>query len=300
MGRASAHPSSIPSAAAGAGERAAYAAIAALGALLWWLSASHPALLPFWMPWNFSLPEYLATALALVWFFRGLALSPAVERPAVWRRIAFLLGVAVIYAVLQTRFEYWSQHMFFLHRIQHVVMHHLGPFLVALGAAGGTIRRGMPPWLWRIAESLPVAAATRVLQQPVLAAFLFVGLIYFWLIPPIHFRAMIDARLYAVMNWSMVLDGILFWWLVLDPRPSPPARVSYGVRPRRDRHLFTDRSLPVLRSVRPVVPVDQRAQRPAYRRHRHLDSTRDDERDRRARGHQRAQNARGSDDGGQR
>ena len=230
MGRASAHPSSIPSAAAGAGERAAYAAIAALGALLWWLSASHPALLPFWLPWDFSSPIYIATALILFWFFRGLALSPAVERPAVWRRIAFLLGVAVIYAVLQTRFEYWSQHMFFLHRIQHVVMHHLGPFLVALGAAGGTIRRGMPPWLRRIAESLPVAAATRVLQRPVLAAFLFVGLIYFWLIPPIHFRAMIDARLYAVMNWSMVLDGILFWWLVLDPRPSPPARVSYGVR----------------------------------------------------------------------
>jgi putative membrane protein len=41
---------------------------------------------------------------------------------------------------------------------------------------------------------------------------------------------MIDARLYALMNWSMVLDGLLFWWLVLDPRPCPPARASYGVR----------------------------------------------------------------------
>jgi putative membrane protein len=41
---------------------------------------------------------------------------------------------------------------------------------------------------------------------------------------------MIDVRLYAVMNWSMVLDGILFWSMVLDPRPRPPARVSYGVR----------------------------------------------------------------------
>jgi len=32
------------------------------------------------------------------------------------------------------------------------------------------------------------------------------------------------------MNWSMVLDGILFWSLVLDRRPKPPARTSYGVR----------------------------------------------------------------------
>ena len=70
----------------------------------------------------------------------------------------------------------------------------------------------------------------RVLQQPVVAPVLFVGLFYFWLIPGVHFRAMIDVRLYAVMNWSMVLDGILFWSLVLDPRPKPPARVSFGVR----------------------------------------------------------------------
>jgi putative membrane protein len=212
------------------GDCAVYAALFALGALLWWLSASHPALLPFWAPWDFSPPEYLATALTLFWFCRGLGLMPAAERPPTWRRLAFLFGMAAIWAVLQTRFEYWSQHMFFLNRMQHVVMHHLGPFLIALGCPGDAIRCGMPPQLRRMAESRPVAAAMRVLQQPLLAAFLFVGLFYFWLIPAVHFRAMVDFRLYALMNWSMVLDGILFWCLVLDPRPRPPARASYGVR----------------------------------------------------------------------
>jgi putative membrane protein len=32
------------------------------------------------------------------------------------------------------------------------------------------------------------------------------------------------------MNWTMVVDGLLFWFLVLDPRPAPPARASFGVR----------------------------------------------------------------------
>ena len=41
---------------------------------------------------------------------------------------------------------------------------------------------------------------------------------------------MIDPDLYAVMNWSMILDGILFWVLVLDPRPKPPARISGVLR----------------------------------------------------------------------
>lgn len=207
-----------------------YAGIVALGGVLWWLSTDHPALLPFWAPWDFSPPEYLATALTLFWFWRGLTLTAPVERPPVWRRVAFLLGLGLIYGVLQTHFEYWSQHMFFLNRIQHVAMHHFGPFLMALGGAGATLRRGMPAWLGRVLETPAVGMVMRVLQQPVIAAVLFVGLFAFWLIPPVHFRAMLDGRLYALMNWSMVLDGLLFWSLVLDRRPKPPARAGYGTR----------------------------------------------------------------------
>lgn len=207
-----------------------YGLAAALGALLFWLSTAYPSLMPIWAPWSFSPSVYLATALALIWFGRGLTLSPPEERPSVWRRAAFIAGIALTYAVLQTRFEYWSQHMFFLNRAQHVVMHHIGPFLIALGGADPTIRRGMPRWLERAIDSRVVTAGVRIIQQPFLAAFLFVGLFYFWLIPTVHFRAMIDPRLYAVMNWSMVVDGVLFWCLVLDPRPKPPARVSYGMR----------------------------------------------------------------------
>lgn len=32
------------------------------------------------------------------------------------------------------------------------------------------------------------------------------------------------------MNWSMVLDGLLFWSVVLDGGPKPPARLSFGAR----------------------------------------------------------------------
>ncbi len=218
-----------PSRAARAG-RVAYAGVFALGGLLYWVSAYHPAQMPVWGPWEFSWSEYLAAALALLWFFRGLAHAPPEARPPLWRRIVFVAGIAAIYAVLQTHFDYMAQHMFFLNRTQHVVMHHIGPFLIALAWPGAMIARGMPRWARRIVESRPVGATLGVLQQPLLAAFLFVGLFYFWLIPSVHFRAMLDLRLYTVMNWSMVLDGVLFWCLVLDPRPKPPARISYGAR----------------------------------------------------------------------
>jgi len=159
-----------------------------------------------------------------------MALTPQAERPPAWRIVAFLAGLVLTYAVLQTRFEYWSQHMFFLNRVQHVVMHHMGPLLIALGWPGAVIKRGSPGWVQRTMGHRALAAAMRVVQQPLIAAFVFVGSFYFWLIPPVHFRAMLDPRLYALMNWTMVGDGILFWALVLDPRPKPPARVSYYVR----------------------------------------------------------------------
>jgi putative membrane protein len=200
------------------------------GVVIAWLCHTFPAAMPFWMPWEFSWLAWLGTALPIWWYLRGTQLMPAAERPHPARRVAFLLGMLFIYAVLQTRYLYLAEHLFFLNRIQHVVMHHLGPFLVALGVAGAPLRRAMPRALVRLIDARPVGRLMAVLQQPLVAATLFVGLVAFWLVPPIHFRAMIDQNLFWVMNWSMVLDGLLFWCLVLDPRPRPPARLGYGLR----------------------------------------------------------------------
>ena len=41
---------------------------------------------------------------------------------------------------------------------------------------------------------------------------------------------MLDANLYDLMNWTMAINGIFFWSLILDPRPKPPARISSLMR----------------------------------------------------------------------
>jgi putative membrane protein len=41
---------------------------------------------------------------------------------------------------------------------------------------------------------------------------------------------MLDARLYELMNWSMAINGVMFWSLVLDSRAKPPARLSHLMR----------------------------------------------------------------------
>jgi putative membrane protein len=209
---------------------AVYAAIAVAAVALAWLTRTHASLVPLWAPWEFSWVEFLSAWLTVYWYARGIAAVPAAQRPSLPRRISFFAGMLVIYAVLETRFEYLAEHQFFFNRIQHVAMHHLGPLLIALGWPGAEIKRGMPAPLRHLVEHRLAIAVVRILQQPVLATVLFVGSFFFWLIPSIHFRAMIDPGLFALMNWTMVIDGILFWCLVLDPRPSPPARVSFGGR----------------------------------------------------------------------
>ena len=60
----------------------AHGGVLALGALLAWLSATMPAQLPFFMPWDFSWPEYLTIALVLLWYGRGLARLAPAQRPS--------------------------------------------------------------------------------------------------------------------------------------------------------------------------------------------------------------------------
>ncbi|MBP5855381.1 cytochrome c oxidase assembly protein [Marivibrio halodurans] len=206
---------------------AVYLAILALGTLFWWWTRTDPASLPVWAPWDFAPLQFLAFWVAAWWYARGVIAAPEGEQPPLWRILCFAVGLAVTYAVLLTRFEYLAEHMFFLNRIQHVVMHHLGPLLIVLAWPGAALLRGMPAPLARLARSPWLTRPVGWIQQPLIAALLFVGLIGLWLVPSVHFAAMIDPDLYALMNWSMVVDGLLFWSLVLDPRPCPPARLSF-------------------------------------------------------------------------
>jgi putative membrane protein len=207
-----------------------YGAILALGAVLYLVCRLFPADLPVWLPWEFSWPEYLATALILFWFARGLKLLPRDQHPPLWRSICFVAGVLSFWIVLQTRIDYYAQHMFFVHRWAHFVLHHSGAFFIALGMSGPVLWAGLPDFLKPVIRSRPVQATMSFLQHPVMAPFLFVGLLYFWLIPQIHTRVMLDANLYELMNWTMALNGVMFWSLILDSRAKPPARLSHLMR----------------------------------------------------------------------
>jgi putative membrane protein len=230
-----------------------FGGLVAAAVFLIWLNRTHPAAFPPWAPWDFSWPVFLGTFGTLAAYGRGLSLAEPTARPPAWRIFSFIAGVLSLYAVLQTRIDYYAQHEFFLHRAQHAVLHHLGPFLIGLGDADAILAAGLPALLARPLLSSPAKRLLAALQQPVVASTLFFGLIYLWLIPPLHFRAMLDWRLYNVMNWSMAIDGILFWSLVLDPRPGGAS--SAGGDGRTARVSFGARVLMVIAVIPPQIAI---------------------------------------------
>ena len=190
----------------------------------------------FLLPWELSPTLLVVCAGALILYWRGLRRVRTAERPAPGRRFAFFSGLLLVYFVMQTRFDYLSQHMFYLHRLQHLVLHHLGPFLIALSQPLAVLARGLPARIRpgaiaRIWHLPLIRSGYRLLQNALVAPLLFVGLIWFWLTSRIHFNAMLSDPLYWAMNWSMLIDGLLFWILMLDPRPRREgALLGFGAR----------------------------------------------------------------------
>ncbi len=180
-------------------------------------------LLHWLLPWDFSV-TVLAFCLSMVVLFVRGTRARALHHAALsrWRQTSFYLGILLLYVPLQTRYDYLAQHMFWMHRLQHFLLHDFASFLVALAAPWPVLGAGLPAsWrssLRRLWSSPAVRSVYAVVTQPLVAFTLFVGLIYLWLWPSVHFRAMLSLREYKLMNWSVALDGLLFWSLILDPR----------------------------------------------------------------------------------
>ncbi|MDA8384285.1 MAG: cytochrome c oxidase assembly protein [Betaproteobacteria bacterium] len=172
-------------------------------------------------PWQFSPTVDVCCLAAALLYARGMRKAAQTgEAAGLGPALGFFAGLALIYLSLQSYFDFLSQHMFWVHRLQQLFLHHLGPFLIVLSAPGRVMAQGVPArwrvrWIEPVGRWRPLRAAYRFIQQPFVAAVLFVGLLYFWLIPAVHFTAMLDVDRYRAMNWGMVIDGLLFWQAML-------------------------------------------------------------------------------------
>src|ERR1700758_2357876 len=99
----------------------------------------------YWLaPPGVSPSLLIALLLPAILFVRGARKA----RLSLARRLSFWFGLIALCVVLHTRLDYFFEHEFFMHRLQHLVLHHLGPFFIALSYPGAALRAGIP-FSWR-------------------------------------------------------------------------------------------------------------------------------------------------------
>jgi putative membrane protein len=176
------------------------------------------------IPWETSLAIIGVTAVTAILFIRG-----CLRRPFFFRqKLYFGFGLLSMYIVTHTQVDYYAEHAFFVHQLQSLVLHHLGPFLIVLACPKDVLSAGLPKTGRRLISWGLEWRPVQSMLHPVIVVIVFTGMIIFWLLPSVHFIAMLDWRLYRLMNWSMVLTGLVFWGLVLDSDSiwSPGSRIA--------------------------------------------------------------------------
>ncbi len=168
--------------------------------------------LVFWLtPWE---PSFFLVSL----FAAAIVQYGLHTKAAVWRQVCFWSGLLLLYVGLHTGVDYYGEHMFFVHRLQHLGLHHLAPILIALSQPGNVFKG-----LREVQNRLTV------LNHPVVAPLLFSVLFVLWLVPSVHTIAMLDDRIYRLMNYSVAINGLMFWSTVLNGKASAPVRIAMVV-----------------------------------------------------------------------
>ena len=151
-----------------------------------------------------------------------------------WQRASFFAGLAVFFLALQSPIDILAEHHFFMHQLQHLLLRMVGPVLLLLGAPLTPMLRGLPIWARQgVVRPIVRNPTTRrvydFLTNPVVAPVLFLGTMYLWQVPTLHNLSLKNGLVHDGMHATLLFTGILFWWLMIDPKPHR-SRIHYGLR----------------------------------------------------------------------
>lgn len=178
---------------------------------------------PWWTWWQFS-PEIVFGLLFAGWIYRrGIARGAS---GALWRHIAFYGGLVALALALLSPIEPLADHVFAVHQIEHMLLRTVGPLLLLLSAPQAALMRGLPDWLRRpvvqpVVASAGVRSTFGFLSRPPIATVLFLFVTYFWMWPRWHDIAILNEPIHYLWHVSLLLSGLLFFSVLLDPRPAP-------------------------------------------------------------------------------
>jgi putative membrane protein len=187
-----------------------------------------------WAAWPVTPGITLSLVVAACLYIAGQPRSSsAPDGSAALRHLSFFGGLAALFLALQSPIEPISDHVFIVHQVEHMLLRTVGPMLLMLAAPQAALLRGLPAWMRRGVVTPLLSSRTLrplgLLGHPAVATVLFVGTTYFWMIPRYHDIAILDEPIHYLWHTTLLLSGLIFFWRIFDPRPSPLG-ASLGIR----------------------------------------------------------------------
>ncbi len=189
----------------------------------------------FWQAWEpapLIVGSILLAAIIYDLGWHALQRRSVTQPMPAWRRLAFYGGLLALAAALVSPISGYSEHLFFVHMMQHLLLLLIAPPLLLLGAP-------LLPFLWGVPEPARRAlgrqlAPGRILSRigsllgtPLVAAACFFITIGVWHIPA-FFDAAQGRTLTHDLEHAMFLGtAILYWWPIVHPSGGR-RRLSYA------------------------------------------------------------------------
>ena len=177
--------------------------------------------------------------LALVWWRGRRRLvareSTELERASLgrWRAAGFLIGLATILVALESPIDYFSELLFWVHMVQHLLLLVVAAPLIVLGSPWFALREGTPRLVRDIISRVSQVPGIRdlvtrlyaVLRSPAGTFALLVLVMWGWHIPYSYDLTLANGLIHDLEHVSFLVVGIAFWLQVLD---SPPFERALG------------------------------------------------------------------------
>jgi cytochrome c oxidase assembly factor CtaG len=175
---------------------------------------------------KFPFDPTLIFFIALAWLYaRGLRKFGSYAPITKSQVRAFYAGVVILCGAYLPPIDPIADQLFSMHMLQHLLITSVGVPLLTLGAPWFICLRGVPTQLRR-KWIIPVLrnGATRIalgqIRRPLVAAFLFEGVMWFWHLPYFYNRALLNDGIHIIEHVCMALAAINLWRVLIQAEPS--------------------------------------------------------------------------------
>jgi len=159
-----------------------------------------------------------------------------IERSRKRRRRSFIFygGLVVMMLAIVSPIDYWADHYFFVHMIEHVLLMFFAPMLIVAGAPWLPLyftlsvkpRRAIARFVYLSERARPLRALGRLIRNPWIAVVSFNASMLLWHIPSWYDFGDRNQFVHIwIMHGSYIVTGILFWLQII---PSYPIKITKG------------------------------------------------------------------------